>query len=149
MSDLAMSDKKLPFSTDPLEGLSLLDKALKEIDGTVITIDRALGQVEKLTASIDSKYTQPVQIEEQEVTEQSDLNIKYVDVVLREDSEQDVIQCRDSEKYDGLMFCFSDGEMMRYRYDPKVFEKATGAELGPLQEKIDDCPQCQVPENEE
>lgn len=68
--------------------------------------------------------------------------IQRVDVVLRQMEPADF--CQSSKKYDGLSFCFKDGQLTKYSYEPEVFEKAMGADLDWLQSKIDDCPVCRT-----
>jgi len=68
--------------------------------------------------------------------------IQRVDVVLRQLGHDDF--CKSSKKYRGLDFCFKDGQLTKYSYEPAVFAKSVGADLKPLQEKIDDCPICKT-----
>lgn len=68
--------------------------------------------------------------------------IQRIDVVLREIGPDDF--CKDSEKYKGLRFCFKNGQVTKYSYEPNVFSKATGADIDWLQSKVDDCPVCKV-----
>lgn len=68
--------------------------------------------------------------------------IQRVDVVLRQLDQDDF--CQPSKKYKGLDFCFKDGQLTKYSYEPDVFSKATGADLDPLQAKIDKCPVCKT-----
>lgn len=68
--------------------------------------------------------------------------IQRVELVLRERGSDDF--CKESKKYSGLKFCFKDGDLTRYSYEPNVFKEATGADLDYIQEKINDCPICKV-----
>lgn len=68
--------------------------------------------------------------------------IQRVDVVLRQLGMDDF--CQSSKKYGGLSFCFKDGQMTKYSYEPDVFSKATGADIASLQAKIDKCPVCKT-----
>jgi len=68
--------------------------------------------------------------------------IQRVDVVLRQLGPDDF--CQSSKKYRGLDFCFKDGQMTKYSYEPDVFSKATGADIDSLQAKIDKCPVCKT-----
>lgn len=136
-----MSDEIPDVPGDIKNSLTVIDEVLGRFDNSIRSVDDSLKLLDGEILQITKRYGRPMELKKK-VSEGEAPKITFVDVVLRDIPGTE--HCRPSDKYDGLQFCFVDGNMTRYRYNPSVFKRATGAELEHLQEKINDCPLCKV-----